>query len=126
MCYEEKVVFDALKWLPYYNLKASIALLCPENSLSFTYPLLKNLLAFLLLKQKNSLFNLYGSLTLWKYFLFPLGDVGRLRVSKKPAARGPARAHFWLGGLARRPAHRPARRPSTLKIYINIYKIFKK
>ena len=52
MCYEEKSAFDALKWLPYYNLKASVALLCPENSLSFTYPLLKNLLAFLLLKKK--------------------------------------------------------------------------
>ena len=41
MCYEEKSVFYALKWLPYYHLKASVALLCPENSLSFTYPLLK-------------------------------------------------------------------------------------
>ena len=77
MCYEEKSAFDALKWLPYYNLKASVALLCPENSLSFTYPLLKNLLAFLLLKKnkkipffENSLFNLYDNTFLYEILSF--------------------------------------------------------
>ena len=31
----EKSVFDALKWLLYSNLKASVTSLCPENSPSF-------------------------------------------------------------------------------------------
>ena len=50
-----------------------------------------------------------------------------LRVSKKPAARGPARAHFWMG-RAMGPNLGPARRaslpvgPPLKKKYIYIYK----
>ena len=91
----EKSVFDALKWLLYSNLKASVTSFCQENSPSFTCSLCPSKIISLRvdlfakkktpLLEKNYLAFLCGSLPLYgiSYFLF-LSDARGWPLLKNP------------------------------------------
>ena len=106
----EKSVFDASKWLPYYNYKASVALLCPENSLSFTYPLLKKSSRLSPSKTKKILpaLSIYmAALSFMKYFIsffetrIDMGSMAHLEILLR-VRRGDVPLKTWTVRLLQR------------------------